>query len=250
MSLTSGFFNSVDNDRLYDADDMSSYFEGYSSDGIFKSIGQALQVVANEGMSVDVLTGRAIVGTKWVKNTTVLNLPIATANANYGRYDAVVVKLDNANRVISIEVKTGEPNETPTKPVINYNGEDKELCLAYVYVGAGTTAITNANIEDTRSDRSVCGYVKPLVGYHMKKLQRIHTLTSSVSNISVGIPEYDINTDTLLVHVNGIMLTEETETVKGDFIINTTTDTPSIDLRYSLGSGNIVTFIVLKYETV
>lgn len=248
MSVSYGFFNSVDNDRLYDADDMSNYFEGYSTDGIFKSIGQGLQVVANEGMTVDVLTGRAIVKNKWVKNTNVLNLTIPSANATSPRYDAIILKLSKANRTITIEVKSGTPASTPVKPTININAEDKEMCLAYVYVGAGVTAITSANIEDTRSDKSLCGYVTPLVGYHTTKLQRFETLTKRTSNINVGIDNYNIDTDVLLVHVNGLMLTEETETVKGDFIINTSTDEPSIDLRYPLDSGNTVTFIVLQYE--
>lgn len=248
MSVTFGFFNSVDNDRLYDADDMSNYFEGYSTDGIFKSIGQGLEVVANEGMTVDVLTGRAIVKNKWVKNTNVLNLTIPTANATSPRYDAIILKLSKANRTITIEVKSGTPASTPAKPTININAEDKEMCLAYVYVGAGVTAITSANIEDTRADKSLCGYVTPLVGYHVSKTQRFETLTKRTSNISVGISNYNVDTDVLLVSVNGLILREETPNQAGEYIINTTTDTPSIDLRYALDSGNVVTFTVLRYE--
>ena len=38
-----------------------------------------------------------------------------------------------------------------------------ELCLAYVYVEASATAITQADITDTRSDTSVCGWVTGLI---------------------------------------------------------------------------------------
>lgn len=34
MAITCGFFDSVSGDRTYDADQMSTYFEGLISDGV------------------------------------------------------------------------------------------------------------------------------------------------------------------------------------------------------------------------
>ena len=39
----------------------------------------------------------------------------------------------------------------------------KEYCLAYVYIKAGATAITAADIEDTRANESLCGWVTGLI---------------------------------------------------------------------------------------
>lgn len=39
MSITFGFFNSVDGDRVYNADDFNSCIDAIASDGIFKRNG-------------------------------------------------------------------------------------------------------------------------------------------------------------------------------------------------------------------
>ena len=69
MAITCGFFNSIDGDRLYNADQMSTYFKGLIGQGVYNSVGGGLQVVAANNFSVDVKTGRAIVGDvlKWIE---------------------------------------------------------------------------------------------------------------------------------------------------------------------------------------
>lgn len=66
MPVTYGFFNSVEGDRRYDADQMSNYFKGLISNGVYEGVGSALQVLAGTGMSVNVQTGRAIIDCKWI----------------------------------------------------------------------------------------------------------------------------------------------------------------------------------------
>ena len=61
MSVTYGFFNSVNGDRVYNADQMSEYFNELVSNGVYESVGGALQVVPNTGMNVNVKTGRGII---------------------------------------------------------------------------------------------------------------------------------------------------------------------------------------------
>ncbi|MGD7407461.1 hypothetical protein ACQCP7_25580, partial [Ralstonia pseudosolanacearum] len=60
MAITYGFFNSLNHDRRYDAGQISEYFDGLISDGVYESIGEALQVQAATGMNVNIQTGRAI----------------------------------------------------------------------------------------------------------------------------------------------------------------------------------------------
>lgn len=163
MAITYGFFNSINGDRTYNADQISSYFDGLVSDGVYESVGGALQVkAASEGMVVQVLSGRAIVNSKWLSNSATLILDITPAHIVLNRWTAVIVRLDIVNRLMTITTKDGEPATNPIQPSMQKDASMIELCLAYVFVGAGATNITQANIEDTRPS-NLCGWVTGLV---------------------------------------------------------------------------------------
>lgn len=161
MAITYGFFNSVDGDRKYNADQMSKYFAGLIGTGVFQNYNGGLQVTAGSGLTVNVQSGRAVIGSalKWIENDAVLSLSLTAAHAVLNRYTAVVIQLDSNNRLIDIVTKDGANATNPVKPAISNN----ELCLAYVYVGAGATSISQSNITDTRSDSTVCGWISGLV---------------------------------------------------------------------------------------
>lgn len=168
MAITYGFFNAIKQsdgtyDRTYNADQMSTYFEGLVSDGVYESVDDAMQVLAGTGMQVQVGAGRAIIDSKWIKNTAAYPLTINAAHVTLNRYTAIIIRLDLSARTIVITTKDGENATTPVKPVIANSETIKELCLAYVYVGRGVTAITQTNIEDTRPDNNVCGWVTGIV---------------------------------------------------------------------------------------
>ena len=162
MAVTYGFFNSIDQDRVYNADQMSEYFDGLVSNGVYESVGGALQVTAGSGMSVNVASGRAIINCKWLNNDAVINLSITAAHAILNRYTAIVLRLDVSNRLMTITTKDGTPASSPVKPSMTNSSTMVELCLAYVYVGAAVTSITQANITDMRAS-SLCGWVTGLI---------------------------------------------------------------------------------------
>lgn len=162
MAVTYGFFNSLNQDRLYNADQMSEYFKGLISDGVFESVGNALQVTADSGMSVNVQTGRAIIDCKWIDNDALASVTITQAHPTLNRYSAVVIRLDRTNRLMEFATVDGTPASTPTKPSMTNTSQIVELCLAYIYVGAGVTAITAADIQDTRSS-GLCGWVTGII---------------------------------------------------------------------------------------
>ena len=58
MAWKSGFFNSVNGDRLYNADDMSKIFDGLITDGVYESVDDKLAVQPNSGMTIQIATGR------------------------------------------------------------------------------------------------------------------------------------------------------------------------------------------------
>ena len=162
MAITYGYFNSLNGDRTYNADQMSEYFDGLVSNGVYESVGGALQVLAGENMTVGVQSGRGIINCKWIKNDAVLILDITAAHVTLNRYTAVVLKLDKVNRQMVITTKDGTAASQPTKPTMQNDSSAVELCLAYIYVEAGATSISQAKIEDTRAS-SLCGWVTGLI---------------------------------------------------------------------------------------
>lgn len=154
MAITSGYFNSVNGDRKYNADQMSEYFEGIINEGVCQHIGGGLAVTAGTGLTVSVATGKAFIGQKWIKNDAALTLTITTA-ADQARIDAVVLRRNTTNRVCEIAVKTGTPSASPSAPAMTRTSTTYEMALAYVNVAAGATSVT---VTDKRADTTVCGW--------------------------------------------------------------------------------------------
>lgn len=162
MAVTYGFFNSVDGDRRYNADQMSEYFKGLISDGVYESVGGALQALAGSGMQVIVQTGRAVIGCKWIDVSAAETLQITAASAALNRWTAVVVRLNLSTRLMELGTVDGTPATNPLQPAMTNTSSIKEICLAMVYVAAGSTAIRQANITDMRAS-SLCGWITGLV---------------------------------------------------------------------------------------
>lgn len=239
MSVASGFFNSVNGDRIYNADDLNHFFEGIISDGIFKYYKHELKVVANGGMSVRVLNGKAICLDKYVENTAALDLKISGGNA-LPRYDAVVVNVNLEDRNGYIYVKEGTQASSPVKPTMVNTVNSKEMCLAYIYVSANVSVITESNIEDTREDYSVCGWCKLTnVSSELKTYRNDLTLQSQASVIDVGIAQFDTSVDTLFVYENGLLLEETNE-----YLIEGTGSAAKVHLSVTAPAGNRFSFVV------
>lgn len=161
MAITSGFFDSVSGDRVYNAEQMSRYFDGLISDGVFESVGGKFNVTsANDGMKVNVASGRAVIKCHWVQNDDTVQLTLSPADASFDRIDAIVLRLDAEAREITLTVKTGTPAASPQMPDITRNDEVYELYLSTVYVKAGTSV--PYQIWDQRPS-SLCGWVIGLI---------------------------------------------------------------------------------------
>lgn len=161
--LTYGFFNSLNGDRKYNADQLSSMFEGLISDGVFNNVGSALEVKAGNGLSVTVGTGRAWLEDRWVKNDAIVGVQLSAPSVTLSRYTAIVLRKDITNRTVSLTTIDGEAAETPEKPAIVREGDIYDICLAYVLVGPNATSISQSDITDTRSDNTVCGWVTGII---------------------------------------------------------------------------------------
>ena len=165
MAWTSGFFNSVNGDRLYNADQMSRIFDGLITDGVYESVANKLAVQPNSGMTIQIATGRGWFGRHWVNNDSEYKLTVDQSDVILNRYVAVVIKVDDTDAVRDAVpyLKYSDYATTPVKPTMTRTETVKEYCLAYIYIKAGATAITASDIEDTRQDTNLCGWVTGLI---------------------------------------------------------------------------------------
>lgn len=155
------FWNSESGDRKYGADNFAEWLRHFFTTGVFTG---ECAVTAADGMAVSMASGYANIEGKVRLFESATSLEIAAANASYPRIDTVVIRCSYTNREITAEVVQGGYNGTSpqaTAPV--RNAEMYELVVAQIYVGAGVTKITQANITDKRADTSVCGIVAATV---------------------------------------------------------------------------------------
>lgn len=165
MAWTNGFHNSVQHDRLYNADQMSAIFDGLITQGVYAAVGNKLAVEPNNGMTIQINTGRGWFNSRWVCNTSPLLLELEESDVLLNRWAAVCIRGDNTDSVRNTApyIKYGEFSTTPQKPTMERTEKVKEYCLAYVYIGAGKNTITAADIEDTRANADLCGWVTGLI---------------------------------------------------------------------------------------
>lgn len=163
MAISYGFFNSLNGDRVYNADTIGDMFEGLIRGGVYESVGNAFIVQPSSGLTLSIGSGRAIVGDKWVKNDADITITLNNPHVTLNRYTAIVLRKSATNRNVTLQMIDGTPATTPTKPDITRDASTYDICLAYVYVSAGATAITASNIEDTRTNTNLCGFVTGLI---------------------------------------------------------------------------------------
>lgn len=165
MAWTYGFFNSVNGDRTYNSQQMSEMFDGLITEGVYESVNDRLLVSPNNGMVIQIGTGRGFVGGHWVKNDSEYLMTLEDSDVLLNRYCAVCIRSDKNNSVREAVpyLKYSEFASEPVKPTMERTENVTERCLAYVYIKAGASEITALDIEDTRSNTELCGWVTGLI---------------------------------------------------------------------------------------
>lgn len=163
--ISYGFFNSVNNDRLYNAETFNRFFEGLIADnGIFEQVRGSFTVTpASSGLAVNVATGKALVNSCWALNDANETLALDTAHNLLPRYDKIGLLWDETDRNVTLRKVTGTPAGSPLKAAPVRTTTQYEIVLAYVYVGPNATSITAANITDCRYDTNLCGVITGLI---------------------------------------------------------------------------------------
>lgn len=168
FTVNSGFYNSVDQDRLYSADQMNMPYKRLVSNGIFATPegtpSTDMQVTAAGGMTLQVAPGNGIIGDKWFEVPAAVTITIPGNTATVGRIDSVIARVDKntASRSGSIVYRTGTASASPAAPALDTAAGVAEYRLANVAVAASATSITQANITDMRGSAE-CPWITALI---------------------------------------------------------------------------------------
>ena len=171
MSEKSAFFNAkLDSDtgsydRTYLAEDFAAYFSRFISNGVFPNPSTGLQVVAaeNPNMTVIMNPGYAYINGYTYENTKNYTFNIDVADGVLGRFDAIFIRYDLANREIKAYKAKGIPSADPVAPTPLRTEDYWDLCVAIIHVDGGITKIDQSLIEDTRMNTTLCGIVHGIV---------------------------------------------------------------------------------------
>lgn len=155
FNIKSGFFNAVNNDRTYTAEDMNKPYKRIVSNGVFATNSGTpssdFQVLASSGMVLNVQPGNAIVKSKWMESSIITPITVPANTGLITREDGVFLQIDDTTRTGNIVYRSGD-----TSP------ESGELLLAIVSVAAGATSLTQTNISDKRGSAD-CPWVTGLI---------------------------------------------------------------------------------------
>lgn len=153
-----------ENGITYDADDASGYLATRLS-GVY-SAEEDFAVTAQGGLSVQVSAGQAWVRPARFKGRSIImeqptTVALTAADPVRSRIDRVVLRYDAAAKKTSLQVLEGVPDSAgPAAPAITRTELIYDLCLAEIKRPAGSTAVTVADIYDTRADETVCGVMR------------------------------------------------------------------------------------------
>lgn len=160
-------------DRQYDSTDYALFQRQVISNGVFPNPlvfpatganSAGLQVMSfNSSLVLTMRAGAAFVEGRYYIAPQEFQFPIPPAHLTMGRRDIVVIRHDVVARTCQPFLIQGTPSPTPQVPAITRNDDVFDLQIATITVNPNATQITQANIQDTRPNNNVCGFVTGLV---------------------------------------------------------------------------------------
>lgn len=165
MALTYGFYNSVNGDRKYNAEQMSAIFDGIIRDGVFQEIGARFRVRPEAGNVLIVETGKAWFNGTWILNDSLLRLTPEPADVLQARIDAVVIEVDKreAVRASSIKIIKGVANNSPRKPQMLEGEFIFQHPIAYIHRKANSDRNISVSDIEIVVGRSECPFISGIL---------------------------------------------------------------------------------------
>lgn len=169
FNVNCGFFNAINNDRTYSADQMNLPYKRLVSNGVFANNegnpSDDFQVSsAGSGMDIVVKSGEGIFANKWFNNPQAITITVPDNTSLNPRIDSVIIQVDNRSegRAGNIVYRTGTPASSPVAPEINTTSGVTEYRVANIAVSSYATSIGNEVITDLRGSAS-CPWITSLI---------------------------------------------------------------------------------------
>lgn len=166
MTFRSGFWNSIDGDRTYSAEDMAIPFEGVITEGVFANWGDAFKATVTDGSTITIGSGKAWISKKWIQNDSVHQMQINVSNyASSTEPRTVVVcidlKVEPYYRFAQFSIEEMRYYESYTdmlNVITNRSAGRNTLPLFTINFAAGDSLIQQSNITNLIGT-SWCPYV-------------------------------------------------------------------------------------------
>ena len=151
------------NGVVYSAEDVATYLCTRTSGVYSKETNFAVRTTGTR--QITVAPGLAWINYDDFKGVSVCSreenvLTVPEADNTLNRVDRVVLQFDTSENITAIKLKTGTPAVAAQPPDILQNHNQYELGLCTISVPAGSTAVTAADITDTRADEAICGVMR------------------------------------------------------------------------------------------
>ena len=151
------------NGVVYSAEDVATYLCTRTSGVYSKETNFAVSITGTR--QITVAPGLAWINYDDFKGVSVCSreenvLTVPEADNTLNRVDRVVLQFDTSENITAIKLKIGTPAVAAQPPDILQNHNQYELGLCTISVPAGSTAVTVADIYDTRADETVCGVMR------------------------------------------------------------------------------------------
>ena len=151
------------NGVVYSAEDVATYLCTRTSGVYSKETNFAVSITGTR--QITVAPGLAWINYDDFKGISVCSreenvLTVPEADNTLNRVDRVVLQFDTSENITAIKLKIGTPAVAAQPPDILQNHNQYELGLCTISVPAGSTAVTVADIYDTRADETVCGVMR------------------------------------------------------------------------------------------
>ena len=218
--VRSGFYNAFSGDspqRAYDADDLSSIFDGIVTDGVFRGVGDEFRVtVGTLPNELIIGTGRGWFGHRWVRIDSKISVILNSANGLSDRKDYVLIKIDRTTEGRMAKIVVAEVYSDSDLPsdrddgMITYHklyyitrkagsgsNLDENNLVRFIGKGTGMTPYAGSIIEiddqHTHDASSITGgtfggIVKANSGVTTDIGARIRNISLSSSDPGVGAP--------------------------------------------------------------
>lgn len=215
MAVSSGFYNSLNRDRRYTAEQLSSIFDGVIEDGIYASIYETtdgdpkpFKIIPGEtGLSVVVRKGRSWFRHTWLYNDGDITITLDDAPATgQSRIDLIVIRVDTENRINTIDKLTGTPSSSnPVAPSVR-EGVDG----VYEYeIGKITVLSSYTTIPLVAIDQTAIGSTVPYVTAPVQSISISSYLVGWENEFQSWMLNQNNRMNNFMASISGLLTTEQ-----------------------------------------